>query len=352
MVKTADAPAAPSAPAVSIPVTLPGERPAPPVQIPEPAPVAPPEEPKPEITSIPVSAAPQLPAAESAVITEPDAGTFKPTLPGMPETNFANVPKFGELQPKVDAHPLFSGEKERKVKIRRVPRFVKPLAVLIVLAAVGYLAIDAGAIRGASHLPYHVFKQDQTTDNTPLITQPQVSATTTPAATQETDEQSADPYADFKSYTLKYEKLSFKYPSAWTLKDTSVGNADELTLSGPDDFKMVISSAVPSHSSTDKTLPVVGAKLITFAGQSAYLDFVSTKNDKLVEAVTLSKSSNTTLDTFASKAIGKNKTAKGNLVVTASYTGLTPPKGASLTEATADANYKNAQLVIESMAYQ
>ena len=81
-----------------------------------------------------------------------------------------DVPKFGELQPKIDAHPLFSGAKEPAPKRpRRGMRRLMGLVGFLLAAAIAlYLLIDAGVVRGASHLPFHIFKQPVAT-TTPTI---------------------------------------------------------------------------------------------------------------------------------------------------------------------------------------
>jgi len=47
------------------------------------------------------------------------------------------------------------------------------------------------------------------------------SATSTSSTATTTKTTAVDPYAGWKTGTLKYEKLSFKYPSNWTLTDDS-----------------------------------------------------------------------------------------------------------------------------------
>ncbi|HVX58395.1 MAG TPA: hypothetical protein VG964_01530, partial [Candidatus Saccharimonadales bacterium] len=301
------------------------------------------EEPKPEISNIPVSEAPdEPPAVQAATATEVSTGTITPALPGAPEASFASVPKFGELQSKIDAHPLFSGHKERRVKVRRVPRFFWPLVLLLILLAVAYLAIDAGLVRGASHLPFHVFKQETPVAATQPITQVSQQPSTTTPATTETPATTPDPYAGWKSYTMKYEKLSFKYPAAWTLKDTSGAKSDQISLTAANGFELNIQTGGIGHPSVDTSQPVIGAKVVTFAGQQGYIDYVSTKNDKLIEEISLSKSSTGPLDTFSSKTSGMNTGGGGNIVITASYKNDAAAKGLSLREAAADTNYTDA----------
>lgn len=115
--------------------------------------------PEPQIENIPVRTAPAEPMPAQQI--SQDTGAIKPALPGAPENDFSNIPKFGELQPKIDAHPLFSGTKEERIKVRKLPFMVKVLLILIILFVAAYLVIDSGLVRGASHLPFHIFKQTQ-----------------------------------------------------------------------------------------------------------------------------------------------------------------------------------------------
>ncbi|HEU5005287.1 MAG TPA: hypothetical protein VFT49_04395 [Candidatus Saccharimonadales bacterium] len=192
--------------------------------VPEPVPPAEPivpTTPEPEITDIPVSQAPApTPAAQASVQHIEAPSTVSPSLPGVNGTSFDNIPKFGELQPKIDAHPLFSGSKDHRVKVRRTPRFAWPLATLLVLIVVGYLAVDAGVVRGYSHLPFHFFKEKQVAD-TPAITPP----ATTASASQ--TQASTDPYADWLSYHSTAFGYSFKFPKefvSFTAQKTADAN--------------------------------------------------------------------------------------------------------------------------------
>lgn len=64
---------------------------------------------------------------------------------------------------------------------------------------------------------WYVWKQNKSSNNSGE------SASSTPATTEPTTTTSekADPYEGWKTSTLKYEKISFKYPSNWTLADKS-----------------------------------------------------------------------------------------------------------------------------------
>lgn len=111
------------------------------------------------LTSIqPVAPAPsvipvQPPApAQSAPITY--SAPLSPTPP-------AELPKFGAMQSKIDAHPLFSGQNDVVPKAKST--FLKKLlwitSILLVIAAGVYAAIDSGAIDTNINLPFHIFSQ-------------------------------------------------------------------------------------------------------------------------------------------------------------------------------------------------
>lgn len=164
--------------------------------------------------------------AESQQPQSPESGQPEPTkeepaeLP-MPNGELTNVPKFAALQPKIDDHPLFSGSKEPKPKSSSrkglLGRTLIPLVSLLVAAIILFLLVDSGVVRGASHLPFHIFKQP-VASVAPAIQQP--AATVQPTTTT-----TADPYAGWKSASSPRAKFSIKYPSTWTYKE-QLGDKD------------------------------------------------------------------------------------------------------------------------------
>jgi len=158
-----------------------------------------------EPTSIPAPPpAPLPPSPAPPEAPEPAVAEAKSSLP-----DIGKVPQFGELQPKVDSHPLFSGvsapppKKPHKL-LRRTSLLL--VCLLVILVAL-YLVIDAGLVRGASHLPFHIFKQD-TVAIAPTITPTQTAKTTT------------DPYAGWHTYASNSLNFKFQYPSNWTVQQS------------------------------------------------------------------------------------------------------------------------------------
>lgn len=108
-------------------------------------------------------------------------------------------------QPPLDNKAGFTGKKFRPWLL------VTLLVALVVLGALGYVG----------HRYYQTASIKKPTSNGG---QQKVAAP-------------VDPYAGWKSYTSSYEKLSFKYPSDWTIKtydySTQVTGADSAVLTSP-----------------------------------------------------------------------------------------------------------------------
>lgn len=209
----------------------------------------------PEISNIEVSNAPVQPPLDNAAPMAEASGTITPALPGAPATDFTNVPKFGELQPKIDAHPLFSGHSEHRVKVRRVPRFVWPLVILLIIIVALYLAVDDGIIRGYSHLPFHILKQKTLAADTPVITpsQTQASTSTNSAPT------STDPYAGWKTYEDNF--VSFKYPTTWSVSNLNEKSQGFVGLTGPSDNSIALIDPATKQVSKDYSQQHLGAQI-------------------------------------------------------------------------------------------
>jgi len=170
-----------------------------------PEPIAPPAPPTPEPIAPPVPPAPEPGSTPEPTTPPPEIPIA--TLPVAPKEPLAPpAPEFGQLQPKIDAHPLFSGAKSPPPKgSSGKTRWLWAGGSLLALIIIAYLAVDSGLVRGASHLPFHVFKQDV------AVTAPSIPA---PAKTTTT---TTDPYAGWKTYTNDEYGFSFRYPTTWSL---------------------------------------------------------------------------------------------------------------------------------------
>lgn len=208
----------------------------------------------PEISTVEVSSPPPELPVEAAAPLADTSGAVTPALPGAPAVDFSNVPKFGELQPKIDAHPLFSGRKEHRVKIRRLPRFVAPLVALLVIIAGLYLAVDAGFVRGYSHLPFHILKQKTVASSVPTISSQQPSAAAASSAPLP-----ADPYAGWKTYSDSF--VSFKYPLTWSVSNATEKGQGLVGLTGPSDNSIALIDPVTKKTSGTFSQQHIGAQI-------------------------------------------------------------------------------------------
>lgn len=100
--------------------------------------------------------------------------------------------------------------------------------------------------------------------------------TTKPTSTSKT----ADPYAGWKTYTLQYEKFSFKYPSSYTINDQSSADSsmvtpgtDWLTLTKSDGFVIQIQTGLHDIGGACPDCKVALSKQITLFNKTAYLNF-------------------------------------------------------------------------------
>jgi len=89
-------------------------------------------------------------------------------------------------------------------------------------------------------------------------------------------------YDGWKSYTTKYDKLSFKYPSDWQLIDTS--NSDDADVTpGQDWIKLIAKDSLGVSIITGDTmydggnasLQVIASTKINTLGHDSYLQFLS-----------------------------------------------------------------------------
>lgn len=172
-------------------------------------------------------------------------------------------------------------------------------------------------------------------------------------------------YAVWKSYTLEYAKISFKYPAIWKLNDSSnnpssgLTNSDSVTLVGPNDFNVSINTGGLGHPSGINGPSWVSlAQPVSYLGSKGYIDYVSypsstnqNLSDGLADMAYLSQSPTNYIDTFASSNPGDNSGTKGNLLMTAGY--VTQANGSTFSETVAqaknDPNFQDFKLIIQSM---
>ena len=169
-------------------------------------------------------------------------------------------------------------------------------------------------------------------------------------------------YSGWNSYTLKYEKLSFKYPTSWIPTDTSANGVDNVTFTSSDTFTFSIEDAdVPGGDPIQlvSTKPIsvdfVGAKdYIVFSNPSTPAPNVSTQPNIANGAFLL-----TDPNDYLSYPVDKNVVnvynsnfgaAGSHLFIFMTYTNSSTHI-LTISQASTDKEYLNAKLAIESMAY-
>lgn len=217
------------------------------------------------------------------------------------------------------------------------------LIIVILIAAVGWL----------------VYKDRRK----PAVT----SAKSSTAKSGSAQTKPADPYAGWKTYTLTYEKLTFRYPATWTLQDSSASqgltpNADNVTLKAADGYQVSLDdgwdgSGDPLNLAVDSPVPV------KFAGNSDYLVFAHPMEAGLrgldpnsVDSAILMVSP---VSQYTASSFPQDKNAHGDPRVnnggsTMLFSGGYPGNAknfATVDQAKSDPEFKNLVLVIQSMHY-
>jgi hypothetical protein len=166
----------------------------------------------------------------------------------------------------------------------------------------------------------------------------------------------SSPYLGWASYTLSKEKLTFKYPTIWTISDStaSTDGGDSVVLTGSNGFKMYISTG-----QFDFSLPLGGATIdtavpVTFTSNPGFIDLYESGNQKtgLILDTELSKSStDVSLSSFFSAKYAA-VSANGKIQIGMGYqdsNGNPVPKEISALQG--DINYKDGILLVKSATY-
>jgi len=174
------------------------------------------------------------------------------------------------------------------------------------------------------------------------------------STTSPTTSTSTGVYAGWETYTLKQEKLTFKYPSTWKLKDMTDSDNDDEILTGPNNFSMIVGAGAAVSAVNIPSGPIELADPLTFNTKTAYFDALSstTSTSGNVYEVFLSQSKTEANDFFPTKNISFNA-SNSRILVSINYWGsnTNSPNTEPLSYVEGDANYKDAKLVVSSMAY-
>ncbi len=207
------------------------------------------------------------------------------------------------------------------------------LGILIAL----YLLVDAGVIKGASHLPFHIFKQktavvitDTTTGDQSLATTP---TTTTPSVP-----------AGWKSYKNSKLGLSVYHPASWI----------EASISSCSGGTLVNLSPPKSEIPTDTTI-MKSAAGTTATGYSVHLVRIGTKTSATCGSAA-DKNDFSTYTSLGSPNQLNDGVAKGNwLTFEALESGKTNADGMVMTSTSYESGNKigeEAILIVGANKYQ
>lgn len=125
----------------------------------------------------------------------------------------------------------------------------------------------------------------------------------------------ADPYEGWKTYTTKYEKMSFKYPSDLTLTDTSTATTnqdnvtpgmDKIKLTSASGFEISIQTGLYGIGGGCEECTIDFADPVSVAGANYFINYVNPGTGK-IRSITVSK----TNDDFIGSIDGKTITISG-----------------------------------------
>lgn len=166
-----------------------------------------------------------------------------------------------------------------------------------------------------------------------------------------------DPYKGWKSYTTKNEKITFKYPSNYTLKAEDSGEnqisfpgMDTVRVTSPSGFVTVMQLGISGIGGACPDAKVVLADKVTVTGRPMYINYVN-KGDGYVSSMLLSGSPEyACFGGFDSENVyaDSDKTQEASNLVSASSESY---KETSVTAYKSNPDVKSAALIIQSLSY-
>lgn len=167
----------------------------------------------------------------------------------------------------------------------------------------------------------------------------------------------ADPYAGWKTYTTKYEKLTFKYPANYTLKVKSepspemvTPGTDIVTITSPSGYVTSLSLGLSGIGGACPDAKVVQADPIDLIGKKMYINYIDQGDGKVGYQLLAERPQDACFGGYDSKNVvdtSPSKSAAANLIsarsdqVTASTVALYKQ----------NADVVNATLIIKSLSY-
>ncbi len=234
---------------------------------------------------------------------------------------------------------------------------IETLVVLLVIAAIALVGI-------------FVYRHHQNGKTVNASTTASITATKPKVSSSNKTVATVNPYAGWKTYTLKYEKLTFQYPSAWTIDDETgsqglTTNADSVILTASDGYQVSIDDGWDG-SGDAITLLANDAYPVKFAGSN---DFIvpggcgdrcklsgGDTNSIGVGGILMTKAT----DDYSNNDFPQDRYAHGNpsinsggslMLIDGDYTGSNSKDYTTVSQVQNDPEFKNYVLLLESMHY-
>lgn len=169
-------------------------------------------------------------------------------------------------------------------------------------------------------------------------------------------------YVGWKTYTTKYEKVTFKYPSTLVLKDESYADArpgatpgvDLITLTAPSGLKLYIRQGAYDEDGNCNGCRVVKSDGATFLKNANYLNYIVRGSGGNISSIELA-TKNTAFVTgvYKSKNITMESTGEAttNLYRIGYFDANTTGVAKPLATFTNDPDLQRFKLVLESFSY-
>ena len=243
-------------------------------------------------------------------------------------------------------HQVTEPQMHHQTKDKGSKRGLWVLLLLLLLVVAGYLALDARLIKTSIKLPFHIFKQ-------PAPVTVQTVNTSASAAGVTKIPVTTDPYANWKTFKLSNEELTFQYPSAWTITDNTAkvnDKGDSIIIRGTNGFQMTVDTGLEDYS-----LPAGGATVdstnpIAFLGQQAYMDLCQTGSQN---TSSISFTNVSTSNTDPTKFMPTKNISGSSIKISMYYLGSDGKSVLAKSQSfvKADSNYIDTKLMLQSMHY-
>jgi hypothetical protein len=159
-----------------------------------------------------------------------------------------------------------------------------------------------------------------------------------------------NPYAGWKVAVLTDEKISYKYPADWTIKDDSTSAGDSVFLLAPNEkFGLTILSGTGSGASNNYAGTPVNSQVISTLGSSYYLNAYAGSAAGGVDYISLVTSAAAGASGLIDKTV-HGSAGQDYLSVTTGYADTDPPTK-PLATFQKDPNMAVVKLIIQSMHY-